>query len=597
MAVDRQGGGKAVEPLVVIALDGLDRAQVEHMAARGLVPNLARLAAGGRVGRIAVAPPGWAESFWTTFATGELPDVHGVLHPYELSGDSGFARTRGAASVRASTLWEHVDRAGASVALVGWPATDRLVLGHGVVAASAVEPALESAEAGVCPPPPELLSVGRGVVDVGSLRLHPEESGSPALDALLDRIEASASSATRHAGVRSLAEAATLHAVATRWLAERSPQLLGVRIPLLGRLASIGSDGGCELWRSVRDVALQWVDLLLGRYLEIAGPAARFLVVGSGVLRTTHGGSLLPHEPPDAFFIAKGVATSMASAGCGGADTVPLTSLQPLVLQTLGVSPRPPRTLFHAAPIRIASVPGRLPGRLLVGGRLRIDEFAFDTTLALSRRIERETRLALAEVQMHRGDANRAAATLRDLTARFRDWEPGLLLRASLLLQGGNESESVPLLQDLTLHATDAACRVAARALTAYAVHHWEEAEAAFTQLRHQWRSFVDPLPWLAGVALQMGRWAVAEARYRGLAARYPNDPALAEGLAIAQLAQGHGADALATVEEALRVAPTRASLRQLRRIARERLGQADLPRADSITGIPTAPVPSDPVT
>jgi Flp pilus assembly protein TadD len=141
------------------------------------------------------------------------------------------------------------------------------------------------------------------------------------------------------------------------------------------------------------------------------------------------------------------------------------------------------------------------------------------------------------------------------------------------MLEAGRGDDCAALLQRLVARERDDVYGVAARGLTAFAAGDWELAEAAFTELRERWASFIEPLPWLAAIALQAGRWSIAEARYRGLAACRPRDVTVAEGLAIAQLAQGHGADALATLDLALQIAPARPSLMLLRSVAAERTG------------------------
>jgi Flp pilus assembly protein TadD len=575
-------GSTGTGPLIVIAIDGLERCRFDLLRRSGKAPNLAELARTGTVASIDVPPPRVADSFWTTLATGQSADAHGVLHAYELSRPSGFARTLNARAVRVPTLWQLADDAALTTALVGWPATAQLALVHGGVAAPSIEVVLEQ-PVPACPMPPDLLSLGDRSVDVGSLRLHPEESESIDLDALLDRIERAQDAGRRSSSVRCIAETATLHAIATRWLAERAPRLLAVRLPLLGRLAPIWEQVSARAADEIAARALQWLDRLIGRYLAIGGAHADLVVIGSGILQSPADDESGQRPCADAFVLATSGAAAPLRARLRGAPAIGLAALGDHLRAELGLAAAPllPRraaiahgTRTERGSIDIFSVPERAVLDASTRGVAGLAALDFSAALAFARRIERETRLALAEVRLHAGDRDGAGEALERLTARYPDYEPGLILRGCAMLEAGRGDDCAALLQRLVPRERDDVYGVAARGLTAFAAGDWELAEASFTELRERWASFIEPLPWLAAIALQAGRWSIAEARYRGLAACRPRDVTVAEGLAIAQLAQGHGADALATLDLALQIAPARPSLMLLRSVAAERTGQ-----------------------
>jgi predicted AlkP superfamily phosphohydrolase/phosphomutase len=66
------------ERLLVFGMDGADWAYVEPLIARGLMPNLARLRAEGAWGPLQSMKPTDSPVIWTTIATGQPPQRHGV---------------------------------------------------------------------------------------------------------------------------------------------------------------------------------------------------------------------------------------------------------------------------------------------------------------------------------------------------------------------------------------------------------------------------------------------------------------------------------------------------------------------------------------
>lgn len=68
----------ATPTLVVFGLDGADWTYAEPLIARGELPTLARLRAGGAWGPLATLRPTLSPAIWTTIATGVSPRRHGI---------------------------------------------------------------------------------------------------------------------------------------------------------------------------------------------------------------------------------------------------------------------------------------------------------------------------------------------------------------------------------------------------------------------------------------------------------------------------------------------------------------------------------------
>lgn len=148
------------EPVLLVGVDGVLPAELDYLLARGELPTLGRLLAGG--GRVARydRPPGPPASFWTTVATGLPAADHGVVSvdsyrplgvstPLSRSGPLvglwraevavGLAEHRPLLAARrhAFTVWELAARGGDPVAAVDWWATypaeplPGLVVAHG----------------------------------------------------------------------------------------------------------------------------------------------------------------------------------------------------------------------------------------------------------------------------------------------------------------------------------------------------------------------------------------------------------------------------------------------------------------------------------
>jgi hypothetical protein len=143
--------------LTVIAVDGVDLSFLERLAAAGRVPRFARILGGARLILPASDAPDPART-WTSLATGQSADVHGVggIEGRSLSGMTGTLPTTGTdlASAfetatdlvrltrptlttglqrRSKTFWEVASDCGLRTAVVNWWATWPAPDGRGVV--------------------------------------------------------------------------------------------------------------------------------------------------------------------------------------------------------------------------------------------------------------------------------------------------------------------------------------------------------------------------------------------------------------------------------------------------------------------------------
>ncbi len=270
--------GRAAPPLIVLALDGADWGLLQELADDGLTPFFSSLAEAGTWGALDFPLPGCADSGWISVATGMQPDRHGVLHSLAPIEGSLFARPPDAATLRTPAAWHAADDAGRHAAVIGWPATRGLRLRHGTV----VTPGAEVAPGGpnqTWPLDPDAVWPPQARAMVHAMRLAPGDI----LDEDLLFLLAPLDNVTRRllAGpvAAALAECATLHALGTAVIEERGADVLMLRLPLIAAMsAALAGVPDRQAARTCLARCYQFLDLVCGRYQNLAGRAACFAI-------------------------------------------------------------------------------------------------------------------------------------------------------------------------------------------------------------------------------------------------------------------------------------------------------------------------------
>lgn len=113
-----------VTPLLVVGIDGLDPVILGELIEAGRVPTFQRFVDEGSLGRLQTMVPTFSPVIWTTIATGQPPEAHGVLDFLDASvadaenDHKGLPFTSNAREVPA--IWNLVSDAGRSVDCTGW---------------------------------------------------------------------------------------------------------------------------------------------------------------------------------------------------------------------------------------------------------------------------------------------------------------------------------------------------------------------------------------------------------------------------------------------------------------------------------------------
>jgi phosphonoacetate hydrolase len=121
-------------PLVVICCDGSEPAYMEIAREKGLMPNLDRMIAKGENRRGLSAMPSFTNPNNLSIVTGRPPAVHGICGNYLIDPETGSeVMMNDPKWLRAPTIFDAFQKAGARVAVVTAKDKLRLLLGKGLV--------------------------------------------------------------------------------------------------------------------------------------------------------------------------------------------------------------------------------------------------------------------------------------------------------------------------------------------------------------------------------------------------------------------------------------------------------------------------------
>jgi predicted AlkP superfamily phosphohydrolase/phosphomutase len=118
------GCGRDGGKLVVLGVDGLYAPLVESLARAGTLPHFRRLYRDGCTGVVTTGETGMpplSPRVWNTFATGQLPDRHGITH-FVAEGGNG-KRLYSSRDRQVPAVWEIASASGRRVGVVNWLTT------------------------------------------------------------------------------------------------------------------------------------------------------------------------------------------------------------------------------------------------------------------------------------------------------------------------------------------------------------------------------------------------------------------------------------------------------------------------------------------
>ncbi|MCW5753455.1 MAG: alkaline phosphatase family protein [Phycisphaeraceae bacterium] len=255
-----------------------------------------------------VPPPHEEAPVAATLATGMLADAHGILTNQEPRDDLLGVRPASSTTRRRAALWEIAAAHGRSAAAVGWPSThpaQRPIRASGLVVVTPEFAVHRSRHPDIWPLPSDCIQPEALREELASLRICAPDITAEQLaglaPALAEIDQDRDDSLIRLAAA--LATCATIHGAATR-LAENPPDLLCVHISFAADVArpcakmrdrSLRTDGSSPL-DEVPGNALTFLDLLVGRYMNLCGPESTYIICLDGPSPSAHA-QVVMHGP------------------------------------------------------------------------------------------------------------------------------------------------------------------------------------------------------------------------------------------------------------------------------------------------------------
>jgi tetratricopeptide (TPR) repeat protein len=233
------------------------------------MPNLAKLIENGVMGDLAPLTPLCPPLLWTSIATGQLADRHGVLDTVEPDPVTGGLRPVTRASLAAPQVWDLLARHGIASHVVGWPAT------HPAQGPSTC--ISDGFPLGV----PRSLYPHSLAAAVEPLRFQPQEWSGSELSLFVPQLASIDQQKDRRlaALAASLAQAVSIHAAATTLMSSASWEFSAVWFGVIGAVSSLIPPDRDHAYLDVLPGVYRFLDLLLGRLLHLAGPEAVALLV------------------------------------------------------------------------------------------------------------------------------------------------------------------------------------------------------------------------------------------------------------------------------------------------------------------------------
>jgi predicted AlkP superfamily phosphohydrolase/phosphomutase/Flp pilus assembly protein TadD len=115
--------GSGPHRVIVLGIDGADPETIDLMLSEGKLPNLAKLRKQGAYGKLESSKPMLSPILWTTIATGKPPADHGIGHFVAVNEKTGEQLPVTSQMRRVQAIWNIASAAGRSVGVVGWWAT------------------------------------------------------------------------------------------------------------------------------------------------------------------------------------------------------------------------------------------------------------------------------------------------------------------------------------------------------------------------------------------------------------------------------------------------------------------------------------------
>lgn len=336
--------------LLLIGWDGASWNQIHPLLDTGAMPNLARLVDKGVIGRLATFAPLCSPALWTSVATSHYADCHGVLDSVETDPRTGGTRLTTTASLISPQVWTLLAREGLSCRTIGWPVTHP-AQGPADSVSDRFPRGLPNSIY------PESLSE-----TVAPLRYDPQEWTAAELKMFVPELASINQDSDRRLArlAVALAESVSTQAAATTLMEASSADFTAIWFGVIGRAAEIFPADTDAIYQDTVSNCYRFLDLLLGRLLQLAGPETIVMIVSDRAA----GDKSLANGGARGMICAAGPGIAPDSIAFGAS----LLDIAPTILSLFGFAPA--EGMAGQSIPEICSDP---PHRILRNGEIRKD--------------------------------------------------------------------------------------------------------------------------------------------------------------------------------------------------------------------------------
>lgn len=282
--------------VLLIGWDAADWKLLQPLMEAGALPHVSGLVERGVMGKMATMPPPLSPLLWTTVATGVTPDLHGILGFLEPDEATGGVRPVSSGSRKVKALWNMLHHRERRSVVVNWFASHPAEPIRGAMVSDAF------AKSGAARPVPHGSVHPRELTgELARLRIGPEHLSGPDLALFIPGLKGiNLGRDSRPAALAGfLAENITAHAAAT-WLMEHEDwDFFAVFYDLIDHAGHLfmpfhppavdtRSPGDAEAYKDVMAGVCRYLDAMLGRLLQLAGPETTVVLLSDHGMHTDH---------------------------------------------------------------------------------------------------------------------------------------------------------------------------------------------------------------------------------------------------------------------------------------------------------------------
>lgn len=478
---------------LLIGWSAADWPLLERFLEEGVLPNLKQFLEAGAHGRLRTLQPQFEPQLWTSMATGQRADVHGIIHGFSPMGANNVSAVS-SRDRRCRSLWDMAAANDLTSAVINWPVTYPVPAVQGSLVSDVFFLLSRLEDKTLAPPAPHSAQPEALAHELTADRLSPTDLSHEEMSFFVSGLDHAQQDNDPMLTAVSIAVARTVnvHAAAMSALSKPGWHLGMVRYDLLAMLGpkfmacaepqmSYVPDVQYKRYHQTIKAACCFLDLFLGALLDCCDEDTSIILVSE---RGMHSGE---QRPPDAFTAFQQVgaapwyrehgllaARGPGIAAGGGVQGATLLDVAPTLLTLLGLplaADMPGRVLREMIPEVQVAKPigsydrGRLPPGANTDWRTGQRKPALRNALeqgwiqelpeaseAFSEQSRREREFNLAMVALDARKPNRARKRLERLHAERPDEDRIALHLARCLRAAGDLPAAQSLLEKVVDH-------------------------------------------------------------------------------------------------------------------------------------------------